>query len=424
MKRIKEAKAAAGKADEAVGETVRRMLARIADGGEEAVLGYAKELDRWEGDIVVAPAAREAAGGRLDKSLRDDIAFTLGQVTRFAEAQKGTVQDLSVELGPGVTAGHRNIPVDVAGCYVPGGRYAHIASAVMGVATARVAGVGHIVACSPPHAEHGGIHPAILHALHVSGADTILNLGGVQAIGALAHGLFTGKPADILVGPGNAYVAEAKRLLFGRAGIDMFAGPTEILVIADGGADPDIVAADLVSQAEHGPDSPAWLVALSEDLARQALRRVPGLIDGLPEPNRSAAAAAWDAHGEVTVAESREEAARLSDARAPEHLEVHCDDLDWWLGRLRNYGSLFLGPETTVAFGDKASGPNHILPTRRAGRYTGGLSVAKFTKTLTWQRMTREGARRVGEVSARISRAEGMEGHARSTDVRLRKWDG
>jgi len=313
---------------------------------------------------------------------------------------------LRVELSPGLHAGQRLVPVGVAGCYVPGGRYAHIASALMSVTTARVAGVRHVIACSP--AQPGrGVHPAILFAAHLAGADSVLALGGVQGVAALAFGHFSGRPADILVGPGNRFVAEAKRILYGRVGIDLFAGPTEILIIADQSADPGLVAADLVGQAEHGPDSPAWLVTTSPELAARVMEILPGLIDRLPQPNRDAARNAWRDYGEISVTGTREEAARRSDEYAPEHLEVHCKDHDWWLRHLRNYGSLFLGEETTVAYGDKCAGPNHILPTKGAARYTGGLSVGKFIK---------------GAVTARVSRAEGMDGHALSGDDRLAKY--
>jgi sulfopropanediol 3-dehydrogenase len=289
----------------------------------------------------------------------------------------------------------------------------------MSVTTAKAAGVRHVVACSPSH-KGQGISPAVLYALHICGADTIMTLGGVQAIAALAFGAFTGRPADIIVGPGNKYVAEAKRLLFGRVGIDVFAGPSEILVIADASADPAIVAADLVGQAEHGVDSPAILIATDRAVAERVMALMPETIARLPAGN--AAAAAWRDYGEVALASSREEAAALSDRYAPEHLEVHCTDLDWWLANLRSYGSLFLGEETTVAFGDKTSGPNHILPTKRAAKYSGGLSVHKFLKVLTWQRMTRDATQAIARVTARISRIEGMEAHARTADERLRKY--
>ena len=326
-----------------------------------------------------------------------------------------------MELSPGLVAGQKLIPIRTAGCYIPGGRYAHIASAIMSVTTAKVAGVDNIIACSPARAAEG-IHPSIIYAAHLAGVDTLLSLGGVQGVAALAFGLFSGHSADILVGPGNRYVAEAKRLLYGRVGIDLFAGPTEIAVIADDSADPEIIATDLAGQAEHGPDSPVWLITTSRELAKAVMAKIPDCINRLQEPNRSAADSAWRDYGEVVLVDSRESAVAQSDHYAPEHLEVHAENLDWWLRNLRNYGSLFLGEETTVTYGDKASGPNHILPTKGSARYTGGLSVAKFIKTVTWQRMTREANRNVGTVSARISRAEGMEGHALSGDDRLRKY--
>jgi sulfopropanediol 3-dehydrogenase len=322
---------------------------------------------------------------------------------------------------PGLVAGQRLIPVNVAGCYVPTGRYAHIASAYMGIATAKAAGVPTVIACSTPF-KGEGIHPEVLYAMKVAGADIIMTLGGVQAIATLAYGLFTGKPADIIVGPGNKFVAEAKRMLFGQVGIDVFAGPSEIAVIADDGADPEIVASDLVGQAEHGHESPAWLITTSRTLAEKVMRRVPELVEKLPATARDAAGSAWRDYGEVALCDTREEAARVSDGYAPEHLEVHCRDLDWWLANLTCYGSLFLGEETTVAFGDKTSGPNHILPTKGAARYSGGLSVHKFIKTVTWQRMTRDANRDIAQVTARISRLEGMEAHARTADDRLAKY--
>jgi sulfopropanediol 3-dehydrogenase len=266
------------------------------------------------------------------------------------------------------------------------------------------------------------MHPYLLYAFDKAGADVIMTLGGVQAIAAMAYGLFTGKPADVIVGPGNKYVAEAKRALYGKVGIDVFAGPSEVAVIADDSADAAIVASDLVGQAEHGHESPAWLFTTSPALAKEVMKRVPELIDALPPTARDAAGSAWRDYGEVIVCDTREEMAAISDHYASEHLEVHARDLDWWLANLTCYGSLFLGEETTVAYGDKASGPNHVLPTKGAAKYSGGLSVHKFMKTLTWQRMTREAARDIGEVTARISRLEGMEAHARTADDRLAKY--
>lgn len=418
---LKRAPKTASTDDADVRATVQTILDEIEAGGEAKAADYARRLDKWDGDIVVSAAEREQAAAKVSPKLKDDIRFAHDKVKRFARAQRAAILDTQVELIPGLMAGHRNIPVGVAGCYVPGGRYTHVASAIMSVTTAKVAGVERVIACSPPRPGIG-INPAVLYALDLSGADTILNLGGVQGVAALAFGLFTGQPADILVGPGNQFVAEAKRILFGRVGIDMFAGPSEILVIADDTADPEIVAADLVGQAEHGYNSPAWLITLSRTLGEQVMELVPRLIAKLPELNAKNAEAAWRDYGEVVFAASREEAAKISDAYASEHLEVHCADLDWWLTHLRNYGSLFLGEETTVAYGDKTSGPNHILPTKGAARYTGGLSVGKFLKTVTWQRMTREANKEIGAVAARLSRLESMEAHARTGDVRLAKW--
>lgn len=401
---------------------VGEILANIRGGGEKRVRRYAADFDKWEGEIIVSRDAIEAAAGKLPARLKQDIDFAYRRVRDFAERQRESMREFEVELSPGLFAGQRLIPVKTAGCYVPGGRYAHVASAIMSIATAKVAGVNNVVACSVPTAAHGGIHPGILYTMALCGADHILNLGGVQGIAAMAYGLFTGHPADILVGPGNRFVAEAKRMLFGQVGIDLFAGPTEILVIADQSADPRIVACDLVGQAEHGPDSPAWLVTLDRDLAARVAALLPDLIAKLPETQRKAAEAAWRDYGEVVLCDTREEAVEVSDRYAPEHLEVQAEDLDWWLQNLANYGSLFLGEETTVAFGDKCSGTNHILPTKGAGRYTGGLSVHKFIKTVTYQRMTREANREVAQVTARISRLEGMEAHARSGDDRLAKY--
>ncbi len=402
-------------------DVVRQMLAAIEQGGEAQAREYAKELDGWERDIVLSRSEIENASGKVPDQIKRDIQFAHQRVKAFAEAQLSSMGEFEVELSPGLLAGQRLVPVSTAGCYVPGGRYAHIASAIMSVTTARVAGVEHVIACSPTHPDRG-VHPAIVYAADLAGADTILALGGVQGIAAMAFGLFTGHPADILVGPGNRFVAEAKRVLYGRVGIDLFAGPTEILVITDESADPEMVASDLVSQAEHGLDSPAWLVSTSRSVAEQVVVLMPKYINRLGEPNRSTAESSWRDYGEVIVVGSREDAVKVSDRYAPEHLEVQCHDLEWWLANLSNYGSLFLGEETTVSYGDKCSGTNHILPTKGAARYTGGLSVSKFIKVLTWQRMTREANREVGAATARISRAEGMEGHARSGDDRLHKY--
>lgn len=400
---------------------VADMLARIRREGEAAVRDYAERLDGFTGNPVLSADDIARAGEQTPQRTRDDIAFALERVQAFARAQKGSIKEFEVELSPGLWAGQKLIPVATAGCYVPGGRYAHIASAIMSVATAKEAGVENIIACSAPRGNDGP-HPAIVHAMAMAGADTVLALGGVQGIAAMAFGLFTGKRADILVGPGNRFVAEAKRMLFGEVGIDLFAGPTEIAIIADDSADADIIAQDLVSQAEHGPDSPAWLITTSGKLGSAVLARMDGMIADLPEPARSAATAAWRDYGEVVVCENDDEAVAVSDGYAAEHLEVHTKRDDWYVARLRNYGSLFIGEETTVTFGDKCSGTNHILPTKGAARYTGGLSVHKFIKVVTTQRMTRDANREVAAVAARLSRGEGMEAHARAGDIRLAKY--
>lgn len=400
---------------------VKEMLAAIGTGREEAVRHYAKKLDGWDGEIVMSRAEIDRRAAEVPAEVRRDIDFAIRQVGDFARAQRDSMREFSVDLHPGVTAGQRVLPVNVAGCYAPAGRYAHIASAYMGVATAKAAGVKTIVACSGPF-RGGPMHPYLMYAFDRAGADVIMTLGGVQAIATMAEGLFTGRPADVIVGPGNKFVAEAKRTLFGKVGIDVFAGPSEVAVIADDSADPAIVASDLVGQAEHGHESPAWLFTTSRALAEDVMVRVPALIEALPPTAREAAGAAWRDYGEVLLCDTREEVVEVSDRYASEHLEVHARELDWWLQHLTCYGSLFLGEETTVAFGDKASGPNHVLPTKGAARYSGGLSVHKFMKTLTWQRMTREGARDIAEVTARISRLEGMEAHARTADDRLAKY--
>jgi len=407
--------------DTATADTVRKMLDEINSGGEDAVRRYARDLDGYDGEIVLGEAAFARADRELASGVKDDIRFARDRVQDFARRQRDSMHEFRAELLPGLVAGQRLIPCSTAGCYVPGGRYAHAASAIMSVGTAQVAGVSHIVATSPATKDHG-VHPGILYAMRLCGAHTVLALGGVQAVAALAYGLFSGHEADIIVGPGNRFVAEAKRMLFGRVGIDVVAGPTESAIIADDTADPAVVAADLVGQAEHGPDSPVWLITTSRALGTEVMRLVPSLIQALPELARKAATAAWRDYAEVVLCETREEAVKVSDRYACEHLQVMAGDLDWWLANLRNYGSLFLGEETTVAYGDKCSGPNHILPTKGAARYSGGLSVGKFIKTVTWQRLTREASRDVGQVAARISRLEGMEGHARTGDVRLHKY--
>lgn len=400
---------------------VQSILDDIEEGGDAKALEYAAKFDKYDGPVVLTQADIDAASALVPEQLKRDIEFAHANVKKFAEAQRGTLQDVEVEVVPGLIAGQRTIPVSAAGCYVPGGRYSHIASAIMTVTTAKVAGCEHIVACSPPRPEVG-VNPAIIYTAHLCGADKIIAMGGVQGVAAMTFGLFGLPKANILVGPGNQFVAEAKRILFGRVGIDMFAGPTDSLILADKSADPMVVATDLVGQAEHGYNSPVWLVTDDRPLAEEVMALVPKLIDDLPQVNSENAAAAWRDYAEVILCTDRMEMAEVSDSYAPEHLTVQAEDLDWWFEKLTCYGSLFLGEETTVAFGDKASGTNHVLPTSGAANYTGGLSVHKFMKIVTWQRASREGAKPVAEATARISRLEGMEGHARTADVRLHKY--
>ena len=404
-----------------VHDIVRGILNDIEEGGDAKAIEYAQKFDKYDGNVILTQEEIAAACELVPQKLKEDIQFAHENVRRFAEAQKATVSDVEHEVVPGLIAGQKAIPVDAAGCYVPGGRYSHIASAIMTVTTAKVAGCNHIMATSPPR-PGVGVAPAIIYAAHICGADTIMALGGVQGIAAMTFGLFGLPKANILVGPGNQFVAEAKRILFGRVGIDMIAGPTDSLVLADKSADPHIVATDLVSQAEHGYNSPVWLVTDSKDLAEDVMNRIPKLINDLPDLNRDNALAAWRDYAEVIVCADREEMAATSDEYAPEHLTVQAEDLDWWRGRLSCYGSLFLGEETTVSYGDKASGTNHVLPTSGAAAYTGGLSVHKYMNIVTWQQATREGSKRVAQATARISRLEGMEGHARAADVRLAKY--
>ena len=404
-----------------VHETVKNILADIESGGDAKAKEYASKFDQYQGNIILTDDEIQAASDLVPEKLKNDIEFAHDNVKRFAERQKETLKNTEIEIHPGFVTGQKVIPVDAAGCYVPGGRYSHIASAIMTVTTAKVAGCKFITACSPPK-PNVGVAPAIIYAAHICGADKIMAMGGVQGVASMTYGLFGLPPANILVGPGNQFVAEAKRILFGRVGIDMIAGPTDSLILADETADPFIVATDLVSQAEHGYNSPVWLVTDNETLANNVMNLVPKLIDDLPETNRENATAAWRDYAEVIVCGNREEMASCSDEYAPEHLTVQANDLDWWLERLTCYGSLFLGEETTVSYGDKAAGTNHVLPTSRAASYTGGLSVHKYMKIVTYQRATREGSKSIAEATARISRLDGMEGHARAADVRLAKF--
>ena len=422
IKYLKKGTKSSSSDDQKTKEIVEKILKDLEKSKEEGCIELTKKFDKYEGEIIVSKEKIEDIKKKLDQKTKDDVLFSHDRVRKFAEAQlKNYGNNFEVELSKGLFAGQSLVPINTAGCYVPAGRYAHIASAVMSITTAKVAGVKNIITCSSPKADVGA-HPTIIYTADLCGADVILNLGGVQAIAAMAYGFFGNAPADILVGPGNQFVAEAKRILFGKVGIDLFAGPTEIAIIADKYADPEIVAYDLVGQAEHGYNSPAWLYTTDKNLAEKVMKRIPELIQSLPELSRINADAAWRDYGEVVLCDDNEEMAIISDKYAPEHLEVQAKNLDWWLKRLKNYGSLFLGEETTVAYGDKCSGTNHILPTKGAGRYTGGLFVGKFIKTLSFQRMTKESTELVGAAAARLSRYEGMEAHARTGDVRLKKY--
>ena len=419
---IKKADKTAFTGEDETRNKVNTILKDLEKTREDGIKEVLKKFDNYEGDIIVSKEKIEQITKSLDQKIKDDIKFSYDRVRKFAEHQLENLgKDSEVELSPGLIAGQKLIPVNTAGCYVPGGRYNNIASAIMSVTTAKVAGVKNIIVTSPPKDENGA-NPIIIYTANLCGADVIMNIGGIGAIAALAYGCFENPPVDMIVGPGNKFVAESKRILYGKVGIDLFAGPTEIGIIADKTADKEIVAYDLVGQAEHGPDSPAWLYTTDKELCDYVMKRVPEIINELPEHNKNNADAAWRDYGEVILCDTKEEMIKISDEYAPEHLEVQAENLDWYLNTLKNYGSLFLGEETTVAYGDKCSGPNHILPTKGAGKYTGGLYVGKFIKTVTYQKMNEESNKEVGAAAARISRYEGMEAHARTGDVRLRKY--
>ena len=396
---------------------VAEILERVRQEGDPAVRHYSRQFDGWDPpSLRVSQDEIRRASARLPESLKADIAFAQAQVRRFAEAQRARLQDFEIETLPGVTLGQRCIPVNSAGAYIPGGRYPLIASAYMSVLTAKVAGVARVIACAPPRAGQG-IHPPTLHAIATSGADEIYCLGGVQALAAMAYGTQSIRPVDFLAGPGNAYVAEAKRQLFGQVGVDLIAGPSEVLIIADDTARPDIVAADLLAQAEHDPDAIAILITTSRDISERVLLEIERQLSELH--TRAVAGASWRANGQVVLVEDDEEALALADECASEHVHVLTRDPEWYRQRLRNYGSLFLGSETTVAYGDKAVGTNHILPTGRAARYTGGLWVGRFIKVVTYQRLTENGSAQIAPITANICRAEEMIGHAIAAELRL-----
>ncbi len=405
--------------DEALAAVVDEIISAVAADGDGAVRRYSARLDGWEPESFRLTAEEIAASlERVPAQVLGDIAFGQEQVRAFARAQRATMTDLEVETLPGVRLGHRHIPVESVGAYVPGGRYPMVASAHMSIVTAKVAGVERVAACTPPL--DGRVPDATVAAMHLAGADEIYILGGVQALAALALGTETIDPVDFLVGPGNAYVVEAKRRLFGKVGIDLVAGPTEILVVADETADPVIVAADLLGQAEHGPASPAVLVTTSQALAEETLRQISEQLETLP--TAGIAAQAWEDYGEVVVVDSDDDALAAADEYGFEHVEIQTADPRWYLERMSNYGALFLGEATTVAYGDKTIGTNHILPTGGAARYTGGLWVGKFLKTVTFQECDERASAMIGEICARQCRIENFEGHARSCDVRVEKY--
>lgn len=408
--------------DAQVRATVEGILSDIEARGDAAVRELSAKFDKWDrADYRLTDADIRNCLGQLTHRDIDDIKFAQSQVRNFAERQREAIRDIEVETLPGVVLGHKNIPVTSVGCYVPGGKYPLLASAHMSVITAKVAGVDRIVTCAPPY--QGGPAPAIVAAQHLAGADVIYCLGGVQAVGAMAIGTESIAAVDMLVGPGNAYVAEAKRQLFGRVGIDLFAGPTETLVIADDAVDGEICATDLLGQAEHGPNSPAILLTTSDKLARDTLGEIARLLKILP--TAAVAAKAWEDYGEVIVCESDDEMVAVADDIASEHVQVMTHDPDYFLKNMTNYGALFLGPRTNVAFGDKVIGTNHTLPTKKSARYTGGLWVGKFLKTCTYQRvLTDEASAMIGEYCSRLCMLEGFAGHAEQANVRVRRYGG
>jgi sulfopropanediol 3-dehydrogenase len=408
------------RADAQVRATVEGLLNRIAEDGDAAVRELSRQFDNWDRpDYRLTRAEIDACIAELPKQALEDIAFAQEQVRNFAQAQKAALTDIEVETLPGIVLGHKNVPISAVGCYVPGGRYPLLASAHMSVVTAKVAGCERIVTCAPPF--QGRLPSAIVAAQHMAGADEIYSLGGVQAIGAMALGTNNITKVDMLVGPGNAYVAEAKRQLFGQVGIDLFAGPTETLVIADETVDGEICAIDLLGQAEHGPNSPAILLTTSKALAQDTMRHIERLLETMS--TGETAAAAWRDYGQIIVCDTREEMLAQADAIASEHVQVMTADPDYFLDNMVNYGALFLGPRTNVAFGDKVIGTNHTLPTKQAARYTGGLWVGKFLKTCTYQRiLTDEASAMIGEVCSRLCMLEGFVGHAEQANIRVRRY--
>jgi sulfopropanediol 3-dehydrogenase len=421
MRRYLKKASAKDRSDAAALEAdVRQMLADIRQNRDDAIRRYAQKLDRWTSPEfrVSADDIRQAAA-RLPETFKEDFKYAYDHVTGFARHQRASMKAFEVEIEPGIWLGQKLIPVANVGCYIPGGKYPLISAAIMSIGTARTAGVGHIVACAPPR-DSDGIYPPQLYALHTAGADEIYVLGGVQALAAMAFGCVGMRAVDMITGPGNPYVAEAKRQLFGQVGIDLLAGPTEICVIADETADPSLVATDLLGQAEHGPDSPVWFVTTSEQVGKLVIQEIQRQLTTLP--TAAMAGAAWSNNGEVVVVDSDDEAIAISDEYAPEHLELMTQRNDYYLEWLTNYGSLFVGEESTVAYGDKGVGTNHTLPTGGAARYTGGLWVGKFIKTVTYQRLTPQASRRIAPSMGRLCNMEGMLAHELTATVRLSRY--
>ena len=418
MEYLKKAEPVGEQVTQDIRESVSEILMAIEREGTTAVRRYSEQLDDWNPEsFVVSEEEILRAEDSVDEELKRYINFAQEQVRNFAQLQRETLVDFERETLPGVVLGQKQIPVNAAGCYAPGGRYPVLASTIMGLVTAKVAGVKRVVAAAPPRRGENGIYPPMLYTMASSGADQILHIGGVQALAAIAYGIEGVEPVDLVIGAGNAYVAEAKRQLFGTVGIDLLAGPTEILIIADDSADPRLLAADLLGQAEHGPTSPAILLTTSRDVGEATLGEVDRWLEG-DWPTKDVAGEAWRNRGEVVICESDEEMVRVSDEYAPEHLEVQTRDPDWFLEHLTNYGSLFLGEHSTVAYSDKAIGTNHVLPTERAARYTGGLWVGKFLKTVTYQKVSEEGTAQIAPAAAAISDTEFMFGHALTCRIR------
>jgi len=406
-------------ADSKVKETVEQIIKNIEENGDKAVRQYSEQFDKWSPpSFRLTKQQIEDIVNAAPQQVIDDIRFAQKQIRFFAEQQRASIKDIEVETIPGVFLGHKNLPVNSVGCYIPGGRYPMVASAHMSVLTAKVAGVKRVIACTP--ASNGKIPEATVCAMHFAGADEIYILGGVQAMCAMAIGTDTIAAVDMVVGPGNAYVAEAKRQLFGRVGIDLFAGPTEILVIADETSDPEMVACDILGQSEHGPTSPAALITSSEKIANETLAEIERQLKTLP--TAPVASVAWRDNGSIILVEDEKEAVKVADELAYEHVEVLTKNPDYFLKNMTNYGALFLGPETNVAYGDKVIGTNHTLPTMGNARFTGGLWVGKFLKNCTYQRCTPEASVVIGEYAMRLCELEGFAGHKEQAALRVRKY--